>query len=287
MTIMYLTFGSNIEYHVQAYLSMLSFYKQMTTEDRIVMVTNMPQYYKYAEQWADIISIDSQQIENWEGPHQYRFRIKTMAMKQQVERHPNEHLLFVDTDTFLYGNLDDLRSVMNQNMTIMHKNEGHPSKMKTASLKMWHTVKGKTLAGITLGMQHNMWNSGIIGIPAQLAPDIINHTISLLDAMLDTGVKSFNVEQYALSVAMFEHSTIKEAIQYVAHYWGNKQEWETLIYELIVKAHMKQLSFEEELAQIDINELRKHPIYIHKSSTGKRLKGFIDNLFKDKDQKYI
>ena len=100
---MYLTFGPNMEYHVQAYLSMLSFYKQMTKEDRIVMVTNMPQYYKYAEKWADIIAIDNQQIKEWEGPHHYRFRIKTMAMKQQVENHPNEHLLFVDTDTFLYG----------------------------------------------------------------------------------------------------------------------------------------------------------------------------------------
>ena len=280
---MYLTFGPNLEYHVQAYMSMLSFYKQMTKEDRMVMVTNMPQYYKYAEEWVEIITIDDQQIEDWEGPHHYRFRIKTMAMKQQVENHPNEHLLFVDTDTFLYGKLDDMRSVMNQNMTIMHKNEGHPSKMKTASLKMWRTIEGKTFAGVTLGMKHNMWNSGIIGIPAQLTQGIIRHTISILD----TGVRSFNVEQYALSIAMLEHSTIKEATQYVAHYWGNKQEWESLIYELIAKAHMQQFSFDEELAQIDIDKLRTHPIYIHQSSTGKRLKRLISNLFKDKDQKYI
>lgn len=284
---MYLTFGPNMEYHVQAYLSMLSFYKQMTKEDRIVMVTNMPQYYKYAEKWADVIAIDNQQIKEWEGPHHYRFRIKTMAMKQQVENHPNEHLLFVDTDTFLYGKLNDIRDIMNQNNTIMHKDEGHPSKMKSASLRMWHTVSSKTLAGVTLGMQHNMWNSGIIGIPAQLTQEIINHTISLLDAMLDIGVKSFNVEQYALSVAMIEHSTIKEATSYVAHYWGNKQEWKAITYELIAKAHMKQLSLKEELAQIDISELRTHPIYVHQSSTGKRLKELINNLFKDKGHKYI
>ena len=284
---MYLTFGSNVDYHIQAYLSMLSFYKQMTKDDHIVMVTNMPQFYKFAEKWAEIIAINNQQIEKWEGPHHYRFRIKIMAMKQVGENHPNEHLLFVDTDTFLYGKLDELRDVMNQNQTLMHKNEGHPSKMKSASLRMWHTLRGQTLAGVTLGIQHDMWNSGIIGIPAQLTQDIIKHTISLLDAMLDNGVKSFNVEQYALSVAMIEHSTIKEATSYVAHYWGNKQEWEAIIYELIAKAHMKQLNFEEELAQTDISELHMHPIYIHQSSTGKRLKRLIDNIFKDKDHKYI
>ena len=39
MTIMYLTFGQKTEYHVQAYLSMLSFRRQTAPTDRIVMVT--------------------------------------------------------------------------------------------------------------------------------------------------------------------------------------------------------------------------------------------------------
>lgn len=42
MTILYLTFGEKTEFHVQAYLSMLSFRRQLTSDDRIVMVTTAP-----------------------------------------------------------------------------------------------------------------------------------------------------------------------------------------------------------------------------------------------------
>ena len=44
MTIMYLTFGQKTEYHVQAYLSMLSFRRQTAPTDRIVMVTTAPEF---------------------------------------------------------------------------------------------------------------------------------------------------------------------------------------------------------------------------------------------------
>ena len=50
---------------------------------------------------------------------------------------------------------------------------------------------------------------------------------------------------------------------------------------------MKKMSLAEELEQLDFTRKDLPPIYIHHSSTGRRLKDTIDKLFKDKNQKYI
>lgn len=44
MNIVYLTFGEKTNIHVQAYLSILSFRKQMDDSDRIVIVTTAPSF---------------------------------------------------------------------------------------------------------------------------------------------------------------------------------------------------------------------------------------------------
>ena len=114
MTIMYLTFGQKTEYHLQAYLSMLSFRRQTTPQDRIVMVTTTPELYRHARSWADIVTISDDEVSQWKGRHQYMFRVKTMAMRQLVEAHPDDHLLFVDTDTVLYGDLQQMRAILDR-----------------------------------------------------------------------------------------------------------------------------------------------------------------------------
>ena len=81
MTFMYLTFGEKSEYHVQAYLSMLSFRRQTSPGDRIVMVTTAPQFYRRASSWVEVIELSPSQVAAWKGRHQYMFRVKTMAMK--------------------------------------------------------------------------------------------------------------------------------------------------------------------------------------------------------------
>lgn len=287
MTIMYLTFGNQIEYHIQAYFSMLSFRKKLSKDDKIVMMTTCPNYYRKASEWIETITLDNQQVNEWKGKHQYIFRIKTMAIKQYIEKHQQDHLLFVDTDTFLYGNLNSIRTILDQGKALMYKNEGHPSQMKGPSLRMWKTLKGKKYAGITISNSHNMWNSGIIGIPGQKAQTIINHTIRLLDEILENGIISFNIEQYVMSIAMIEHAEIEEATSFVGHYWGNKDTWERIASEILIRSYMQKSNLEEELNEISEELLCSEPIYIHKSNTANRLKNTIDKIFKDKNQKYI
>ena len=287
MIILYLTFGKNTEYHVQAYLSMLSFRRQMRDYDRLVVVTNVPEFYNHVREWAEIVTINDRQVQEWKGKHQYMFRVKTMVIKQQAEAFPESHLLFVDTDTLLYGNLEGIRTKLDEGVGLLHRNEGHPSKMKGASHKMWKRVEGRTYNGITLSEKHVMWNSGIIGMPKGQTRQITNDTLLLLDCMLNDGVKSFNVEQYAMSIAMTEHVPLVEGHQYVAHYWAVKDQWFQAGMELMARVLLTDASLEEEMQMYEALDFSQLPVFVHKSNTARRLKGLIGRLFRDRNFKYI
>lgn len=287
MTIMFLTFGQKTEYHVQAYLSMLSFRRQATAQDHIVMVTTAPEFYRHAQSWADIVTITDEQVQQWKGKHQYMFRVKTVAMCQQVEAHPDDHLLFVDTDTILYGDLKQMRAVLDQGTGLLHRNEGHPSQMKGPSLQMWKTVRGNTYGNITLGDTHCMWNSGIIGMPRNKMKQIADDTLMLLDRMLDDGVKSFNIEQYAMSVAMQAHVPLAEAYPYVAHYWASKDYWVNAGMELLSRALLTNATEEEEMLLFEKLDLSKLPINVHHSNTGRRLHNLVEKAFPDRDLRFL
>ena len=204
-----------------------------------------------------------------------------------ASQYPDDHLIYLDTDTFLYGSLDDMRSILNQGHGMMHLKEGHPSTMMTKSLRMWKQIEGKKYGGITIGLEHYMYNAGVVALPKEKAKSISSLALSLCDGMLEDDVERIVIEQYSLSIALFEQTHLLECDQFIGHYWGNKSEWESIAYNLIANAHMKKMSLAEELEQLDFSKMDLPPIYIHRSNTGRRLKDVIDKLFKDKDKKYI
>ena len=160
MTIMYLTFGQKTEYHVQAYLSMLSFRRQMADTDRMVMVTTAPDFYRHAQSWADIVAISDSQVSEWQGEHQFFWRAKIKAIEFVGKRYPAADLLYLDCDTVLLGSIGWLRQQLGEGHGLMDTNDGHPSRMKTKTLRMWNTVKGRTYGGITLGSREggSLWD---------------------------------------------------------------------------------------------------------------------------------
>ena len=142
---------------------MISFRRQMTSHDRIVMVTTSPQFYQHVS-WAEIITIDDAQIKEWQGKHQFFWRAKIMAIGLVGQRYPDDDILYLDCDTVLCGSIDELKKWMEEGHGLMDINEGHPSTKKTKTLRMWKMCHGRTYGGITLGMQHNMYCAGVVGI---------------------------------------------------------------------------------------------------------------------------
>ena len=132
-----------------------------------------------------------------------------------------------------------------------------------------------------------MYNAGVVAIPKDKLAEVSQLALTLCDGMLAEDVERVTIEQYSLSIALYERTSLQEADKFIGHYWGNKPAWETIAYELMARAYMEKLTIEEELARIDIETLRQTPYYIHHSSTARRLKGLIDSCFKDKDLKYL
>ena len=285
MNIFYMIFGDKTVYHVQAYLSIRSFQKQMTDDDHIIVMTTHPEFY--ANSGAETIAVTDDTIREWKGQHDFFWRVKIKAIEHVANRFPDQHLLYLDTDTFLYGSLEEIRAQLDLGKGMMHLKEGHPSTMMTKSLRMWKQVKGRQYGGVTIGQQHDMYNAGVVAIPRTKLKEVVSLALAICDGMLEEDVERIVIEQYSLSIALHELTQLLEAEKYIGHYWGNKPEWESIAYDLIAKAYMKNLTIEEAISQTELAELKNTPVYIHHSSTGKRLKKLIDAMFKDKGQKYV
>lgn len=285
MNILYIIFGEKIVYHIQAYLSIRSFQKQLNDSDNIFVMTTKPELYAHSA--IHVIPVDDKTINDWEGEYHFFWRVKIKAIEYMIEHYPNSHLLYLDTDTFLYGQLNTIKEHLNQGLGLMHKDEGHPSKMMTKSKRMWNQVASRTYSGITLGLQHHMYNAGVVGIPKDNTHKIVATALGICDQMLSENVERIVIEQYSLSIALYELAHLIEAEKIIGHYWGNKSEWEQYAIELLAKAYMTGSTISEEIEKLDVSTFYKIPVYIHQSSTGKKLHRLIDNYFKDKDIKYI
>ena len=287
MTVMYLTFGEKAEFHVQAYLSMLSFRRQLQSSDRIVMITTAPQFYKHCASWIEVIPISDQQVTEWQGEHQFFWRAKIKAIEMVSQRYPADDVLYLDCDTILYGNIDCLRKPLTEGCGLMDENEGHPSKMKTKTLHMWHQVGGHTYGDITLGMQHNMYRAGVVGIPHEKASEVIATALTLCDGMLAEQAERIVIEQYSLSVALFEKTQLQETYNVIGHYWTAKDYWVEVGMKLIARCFLTEADEQEELRQFEQLDFASLPVYIYKSNTARRLRNLVTRLFPDRNSRSI
>jgi len=287
MTILYLTFGEKTEFHVQAYLSMLSFRRQMTADDRIVMVTTAPQVYRHMEQGVEIIAIGDEVIDAWQGEHHFFWRAKIKAIEHVSSRYPQDDILYLDCDTILYGDVKELKQALAEGIGLMDENEGHPSGMKTKTLRMWKTIAGRTYGGITLGRQHNMYRAGVVGIPHAKAQEVLTTALALCDGMLSDGAERIVIEQYSLSVALFERVGLRETYPVIAHYWASKEYWIKAGLELMARVLLTKASPEEEMRMYEALDFSQLPIYVYRSNTARRLRGLVSKVFKDRDFRFI
>lgn len=287
MTIMYLTFGQKTEYHLQAYLSMLSFRRQTTPQDRIVMVTTTPELYRHARSWADIVTISDDEVREWQGEYQFFWRAKIKAIEFVGQKYGGDDLLYLDCDTVLRGPIGWLKQQLKKGRGLMDTNDGHPMHMKTKTLRMWQTIKGRTYGGITLGPQHNMYCAGVVGIPGTRLAETVLAALTLCDGMLGDQAERIVIEQYALSVALYEKTGLVETRDCIAHYWAAKDEWMAAAYDLIARARLTEASLDDELRLFDTTDWASLPVYVHKSSTARRLRRLVSRLFPDRDHRYI
>ena len=289
MNLVYLVFGNNVEIHNQANFSILTFLLQKEHIEHIIIVTDEPSYYKHLKNdKIKIEQINQAQLNDWKGEYNFFWRIKIKAIEYVSNSYKSQSLVYLDADTFGFQNLNKIAKTLNKGHNIMHLNEGKLSEIKSKTTKkMWKQIKNKSFGAIQIQENDCMWNAGVVGISKANISETIPLALAICDEMCEHKVTDRLIEQFALSVALNKTGELMPVDSYIGHYWGNKDEWNTLINTFFLKSHLSSFTFEEELASIKNIDFTQLPIHIKIPNTRERLTKVITKVFPEKYRTYI
>ena len=287
MNIVYLVFGNKIENYQQAYFSIFTALLHKNDEDKIIVITDDSSLFGFFENKIETIFINQDTIKDWEGPHQFFWRVKIKALQLVAQKYPEDSILYLDSDTFFYKNIEVLRSALQSGQHFMHLDEGKLSQLSSKTEKlMWKQMKGKSYENIIINENVAMWNAGLIGI-SQKHFECLELTLRINDAMCADGVTRRLIEQFAFSLGLNQYSELQPADHIVGHYWGNKKQWNDTISLFLRECFMKKYHFDAVIERIKDMELSKIPIRIKESSTQRKLKNLIDKFYTNQRPVYV
>lgn len=284
INLLLLTFGQKTEHHSQAAFSILSFLKEPLI-NKVIIITDRPDFYDFLGDRVECICVSETKCKQWQGPHQFFWRVKIKALEFAQEKYPNDHLLYVDSDTFLAGNLTALYQSLENGYSAMHKQEYLFSSVKNTSnteRKMFSVLNGKCFSSIHINELCAMWNAGVIALPKDKAKELISLSILICDEICETKCPRRLVEQLSFSLALSHLAKLLPCDAFIGHYWGNKSEWNQHINLFFADAFLKNKSVDiliEELKEFDWSSL---PIIKKERSTNEKLCKLIDRLFPPK-----
>ncbi|NLY75091.1 MAG: hypothetical protein GX075_07275 [Firmicutes bacterium] len=288
MTLVYLIFGKEFANHIQANFSILSMLTQREEIDSINVVTDNPTFYNRLAGVINVINVEQEVLQEWKGKNDFFWRVKIKAIELLANIYKNKHLLYLDSDTFLFGNLKYIKEKLDEGFSFMHLNEGKLSQLRSKTEKrMWQQTSNKDFGPVKINQNHCMWNAGVIGIPGNKSAELIKATLDICDAMLERNITRRLIEQLAFSLALSEFSQLIPAENHIGHYWGNKEEWQSFIVASFLKSYFGNTTLNEQIESFKSLDYTKIPIALRIPNTRRRLFNLITKLFPEKDKRYI
>ncbi len=288
MNLLYLTFGGNISNHIQAHFSILSFLTHKKEIQTINVITDVPHFYNNIKHFINIIEIKDETLKEWKGEYDFFWRIKIKAIERLCLMYKNEPVVYLDSDTFLYRDIKPMAEALLKGTAFMHEKEGELSKAKSKTEKrMWHQVKNGVFGNIKFLASHLMWNAGVVATPNQKNNSECLLALDICDEMCKQGVTRRLIEQFALSVSLYETYDLQEAKEVIAHYWSNKESWNNAIQKFLVSAGFRSFTVEQTVEAIKGFDFSELAVKIKSRNTNRRLKTFTDKLFPDQDMLFI
>ncbi len=288
MNLLYLTFGENISNHIQAHFSILSFLTHQEDIHTINVITDTPDFYNSLEHRINIIKINEETLKEWKGKYDFFWRIKIKAIEMLCSMYMNEPVVYLDSDTFLYSKIKPISDALLKGTAFMHEKEGELSKAKSKTEKrMWHQLKDGTFGNIKMVASHAMFNAGVVATPNQKNNAECLLAVQICDEMCKQGVTKRLIEQFALSVALHEMYGLQEAKNAIAHYWSNKESWNSAIENFLLSANFKSFTFEQTIEAIKDFNFSEQPVKIKAKNTNRRLRNLTDKFFPHQDLLFI
>lgn len=311
MNLLLLTFGDRVENHHQAVFCALSFLKDPRI-GRVLVMTDRPHFYRWLQAGSavpvEIIVLSPETLADWQGPYQFFWRIKIRAVEEAMKRHPDPHLLYVDSDTMLATDLAALDARLSSGTAFMHCLENRLADRNSRTLtRMRETLMGQTLAGVTITGESTMWNAGVIAVPGGQAghrqddPSRVKQpadakymsgasrialALQLCDAMCATACPRRLVEQFAFSLAL-QQGSLAPCGSTVVHYWGNKPGWNAFINSFLAACRLRDDTVAEAITQAATLDWKHLPIENCPRTSAERIKRGVDRLLPRRRVRYF
>ncbi|WP_026236211.1 hypothetical protein [Pontibacter roseus] len=281
MDLLFLTFGPNIKNHYQANFCILSFLKQREKVNSINIYTDHPEFYTHLGQFVNVVPVTEAQLQEWKGQHDFFWRIKIKAIEDFMLRSGGQHpVVYLDSDTFLYQDLENFLQKLAQGIALMHEQEGKLSELKSKTeTTMWSQVQGKPFGGVTITSESSMWNAGVVAIPAQKNLEAIRLALHICDDMCAAGVTRRLIEQFAIAVALDHTYGLQPASPWIGHYWSTKDDWNEAITAFFLESLLKSYTLEQDIRRMEQFDFKRLPIRKKVKNTRIRLLKLVDKLF--------
>ena len=288
MHLLYLTFGEDIVNHTQAQFSIQTFLAHKTQVHSINVVTDSPGVYTNLKPYINLIEVDAATLKKWKGEHDFFWRIKIKAIEMLCSMYKDEPVVYLDSDTFLYRDLDEVHNGLIQGRAYMHEHEGSLSKAKSKTeKKMWSQVADVAYGDLKIKASHGMWNAGVVATPNKKDNQECLLALRVCDEMCKQGVTTRLIEQFALSVALSEMYGLYEAKGAIAHYWSNKESWNTFIQNFFLLSAFNAFTLEQQIQHIKDLDITTLAVKSKKKNTNHRMKKLTDKLFPHQDLVFI
>jgi len=256
--LIYLAYGS-VELCAEAVYSLLSYYQVTVNTDKVLIYTNLPQYFEQLlGSRSDVLypAVSPDEWQAWRGESNQVYLLKISVLQHARQHYPGS-LLFVDTDTIWLADPAPLFAEVARGRHVMHLSEGHLVTGNRLNRKVYQHLQPYTFpAGaqqLRLTPQTVLYNSGVIGYARSEAvqlPDIY--------ALADRFFLLYNkhiMEQLALSVCLALDGPILEAAPYVLHYWNLKAIRPVLVRLLEKYQGSPPAELYQQLAALDVPAL--------------------------------
>ena len=288
MNLLYFIVGNNIVYHKQCYFSILSFLVYKENIDGIYIYTDFPEFYKSLGDRIHVEPIDQQKIDEWKGEHNFFWRVKIKLLEDFSKNNPGQLLVYLDTDTFLYQPPEKFLSALRtNNSSFMHKRETMLHAKGHTQHKMWEQIHDKEFGGMPIDRDAYMWNAGVVALPSEKQLETIQQALLVCDEMCAQGVTQKLIEQFSLSYVLYKNGNLQACDDIIGHYWGNKDDWNALISDFLMKSYFENKTIDEMIAALQYFDFRQTPVYLRVPTLKKRLLKMLDKYFKNKRIQYL
>ena len=235
-----------------------------------------------------ILPIDAARLQDWQGEYKFFWRAKIKALEFVGAQHPDIPLVCLDTDTLLHDPLAELSQTLSAGTAFMHEPEGCLAALTSKTdRRMWQRVQGHYFGGVIITRQHQMWNTGVVAIPAQRQQEAIGLALAICDGMSARQVTPRLIEQFTLSVALSETYAMQEARPYIGHYWSTKKEWNESIGTFLLESHLKQRDIAADIAALEHFDFQLNPVKKKTPNTHHRVNRLLNKIMLPRDVEFI